>query len=381
MRLSASLSLLLALGMGAAPRSTFADDARTDRMDAGLWSDAAAAVSRGLTFLASAQLPDGGWPGFERSDPAITSLVVLCFMQHPDYGPTHTIVTRGLDLVLRHAQPDGGIYLPDAGLHNYYTSVALMALSKSDHPRHKEAADRARNFLTRLQWDESEDYEPSHVFYGGAGYGSGKRPDLSNTQLMLEAIRDSGLSPEHPVYKKALVFVSRCQMLPGANDQPFAAHGDGGFIYSPANGGESKAGEESVDGHTRLRSYGSMTYAGFKSMLYADVNRNDPRVRAAFDWIRKHYTLDHNPNMPHEQSEQGLFYFYHVFARAMHAWGADEISDPAGVKHNWRDDLVRALKVRQRGDGSWFNDADRWYESNPHLVTAYAVLALQTTLE
>ena len=31
----------------------------------------------------------------------------------------------------------------------------------------------------------------------------------------------------------------------------------------------------------------------------------------------------------------------------------------------------------QREDGSWVNDADRWYESNPYLVTAYSVLALQ----
>jgi squalene-hopene/tetraprenyl-beta-curcumene cyclase len=32
----------------------------------------------------------------------------------------------------------------------------------------------------------------------------------------------------------------------------------------------------------------------------------------------------------------------------------------------------------QRENGSWLNEADRWYEGNPHLVTAYAVLALQT---
>ncbi|MCH7925963.1 MAG: hypothetical protein IIC51_10560 [Planctomycetes bacterium] len=34
----------------------------------------------------------------------------------------------------------------------------------------------------------------------------------------------------------------------------------------------------------------------------------------------------------------------------------------------------------QRDDGSWVNDADRWYEGNPQLVTAYALLALQTAL-
>ena len=40
-----------------------------------------------------------------------------------------------------------------------------------------------------------------------------------------------------------------------------------------------------------------MTYAGLKSFLYAGVGKDDPRVKAAIEWVRKHYTLDENPNM------------------------------------------------------------------------------------
>jgi squalene-hopene/tetraprenyl-beta-curcumene cyclase len=123
-----------------------------------------------------------------------------------------------------------------------------------------------------------------------------------------------------------------------------------------------------------------MTYAGFKSMLYANLDREDVRVQRALDWIQRHYTLDHNPNMPGAQSEEGLYYYYYVFARALHAWGEDVVRDGNGVPHRWCAELCEKLLTLQRTDGSWINDADRWYEGNPHLVTAYAVLAIQTAL-
>ena len=145
-------------------------------------------------------------------------------------------------------------------------------------------------------------------------------------------------------------------------------------------GGERKAGTVTIKGRPELRSYGSMTYAGFKSMLYADVDRKDPRIQNAVAWIRRHYTLDENPNMPGRQSQQGLYYYFHTFARAMHAWGRPHIVDQAGIKHNWRAELCRKIISLQNEDGSWVNHADRWEEANPHYVTAHAILAIQTAL-
>ena len=339
--------------------------------------DAAKAIDRALAFLEASQLPEGGWRGFEGGDPAITALVAKCFARDGAYGPAHRVTQRAFDFIARFARDDGGIYVPDVGLRNYYTSVAVMALTHSDSPKHRALVDRARTFLIGLQWDEGEQRDSSDVFYGGAGYGRHKRPDLSNTQMMLEALHDSGLSPEHPVYRKALVFVSRCQMSAETNDQPFARSGDGGFIYSPANGGESKAGSDKTGGRSVMRSYGSMTYAGFKSMLYAGLGREDPRTRRAFEWIQNHYTLERNPRMPAGHEFEGLYYYYHVFARALRTWGEDVVVDASGGRHVWRDDLRAALLARQGADGSWVNEADRWYESNPYLVTAYSVLALQ----
>jgi len=66
-------------------------------------------------------------------------------------------------------------------------------------------------------------------------------------------------------------------------------------------------------GRRLLRSYGSMTYAGLKSMIYAGLTQDDPRVKAALEFIRKNYTLEENPG----QGQRGLYYYYQTFAKAM----------------------------------------------------------------
>ena len=58
-----------------------------------------------------------------------------------------------------------------------------------------------------------------------------------------------------------------------------------------------------------------MTYAGLKSMIYAGLTADDPRVKAAYDYITKHYTLDENPGL----GQQGLYYYYQTFAKALAA--------------------------------------------------------------
>lgn len=351
-------------------------------LEAGTRAKAQQAIDRAMAFLVATQKPDGAWESMGQSDPAITALVARCFVRHADYGPQHPIVRKSLAFVMKFKKPDGGIYREGLGLRNYYTSVCLMALAATGDKKYAQDIRDAQNFLKNLQWDGPEDIDEANPWYGGTGYGKNKRPDLSNTQMMIEALKQSGLPASDPTYQKALKFIQRCQMLSASNDQAFARGSvDGGFIYTPANNGESKAGTLVADGRPRLRSYGSMTYAGFKSYIYADLNRDDPRVQAALKWIQRYYTLDHNPNMPDEQSLEGLYYYYQVFARALQAWGTPRITDAEGVEHPWREELCRKLMSLQGTDGSWVNPADRWYEGNPSLVTAYSVSALQTALE
>ena len=352
----------------------------TQTIDTQAQDQATELVRRGARFLLSTQGKDGGWASEIAPGPGVTGLVLKALIQEPSVGPKHPAVRRGIEFVKKFIRPDGGVYSAEGLLKNYESCVVLSMFSVLERTGHEQTIAALQGFLKKNQWDESEDRSPDDPWYGGAGYGPHKRPDLSNTQMMLEALRDSGLSRDDPTYKKALIFIQRCQMLGERNDQPFAqGASQGGFIYTCAKGGESKAGQIDANGRRELRCYGSMTYAGFKSMLYAGLKRDDPRVKAALDWIKRYWTLDHNPNMPEKQSLEGVYYYYHVFGRAMAVWGESVVTDQLGRKHHWRRELVTKLAALQQPDGSWINQADRWHEGIPALTTAYAMLALQAT--
>ena len=127
------------------------------------------------------------------------------------------------------------------------------------------------------------------------------------------------------------------------------------------------------NGRVALRSYGSISYAGLLSYLYCDLRRDDPRVRAVFDWLRQNYTLDENPGM----GPQGLFFYFNTMSKALSIYGVDELSLSNGQKANWRRDLAMKLINLQQRDGSWENSNGRWWEKDPALVTSYSLLTLE----
>ena len=256
-------------------------------------------------------------------------------------------------------------------LQNYVTCVNLMALTSANRDSYKAVVQDAVRFLKQLQWDEGENKQPSDDYFGGAGYDSKSRPDLSNTQFFVEALVEAGVPKDDPALQKALTFISRCQNLKGEyNDRPWAGKfNDGSFIYS-AVGGQSKADDKEPVG------YGSMTYAGIKSMIYCGVSKNDARIVKAYEWLCKHYSVDENPGMPGVRAQWGLYYYYHTMAKCLSLLGVDEVVDASGKHHDWRAEITAALAKRQRPDGSWLNEQDRWMEGDPHLVTAYALMAL-----
>ena len=329
-------------------------------------------TDKGVAFLKSRQEANGGW-STARKEPGVTALAVTALLRSRRVAPGEPSVTRGLAYLEQFLGPKGG--LSEANHANYATSIALLAFREANtNGRYDRTIKQGQDFLKGMQWDESEGKPRDNAFYGGAGYGgSNSRPDLSNTSYFAEALRETGLPADDPALKKALVFVSRCQNLKSEfNDQPWAGKvNDGGFIYTAANGGQSMADDPKLpDGG--LRSYASMTYAGLKSMIHAGLTADDPRVKAAFAYISKHYTVDENPGL----GQKGLYYYYHTFAKALAMLGKPEIVDAQGVRHDWRADLVNALARRQAPDGSWVNPADRFMEGDANLVTAYALLAL-----
>ncbi len=327
-------------------------------------------VAKAVNFLRPRQAEDGSWSG-DRKEPGITAMVVTALLRSKRVTPAEPVVTRALAYLEQFLGPKGG--LSEAPHANYTTSIALMAFHEANKDgKYDRTIKGGQEFLKAMQWDEGEGKGRDSDFYGGAGYGgSNSRPDLSNTSFMIEALRDSGLPADDPALQKALVFVSRCQNLKGEfNDQPWAGKvDDGGFIYTAANGGTSVAGKEADGG---LRSYGGMTYAGLKSMIHAGLTRDDPRVKAAYGYIIKHYNLDENPGL----GQVGLYYYYQTFARAMSLIDRPTVVDASGRAHDWRAELVAALAKRQDPNGGWVNPSDRFMEGDPNLVTAYALLAL-----
>ncbi len=344
---------LLLTAVPAGPQAAIEDEQLRDEVKS--------AIDRGLKWLRTQQKEDGSW----EHHPGITAIALTAYARsHRGYtledGP---FMRNGVRFLRDKAKPDGSIY--DRDLPVYNTAVSLMALCAVGSPDLAPLIVAGRNFLVAQQTDEGEGYEQSDKFYGGIGYGNDERPDLSNLQFALESLKAAGLPEDDPTWDRALKFLERCQNRSESNDQAWAAN-DGGFVYYPGN---------SMAGGTK--SYGSMTYAGIKSFIHANLKKDDPRIQLALDWIRNNYTLEENPEM----GAQGLYYYYHTFAKTMRVMGERTIVDAQGRTHDWAAELARELLSRQRDEGYWVNDESaRWWEGNKVLVTSESVMALAETL-
>ncbi|MBL6721552.1 MAG: hypothetical protein ISQ08_09075 [Planctomycetes bacterium] len=348
------------------------------------------AVLRGARFLLGAAVAKGQWGSPQGPDAGITAMALGALQAVPRPRPqdVQTALDAGLDWLRSLQHEDGSIH---AGmLANYVTSAAVMALSREGRPGDAEVVARAQAYLVELQADEGEGYSEGDLYHGGIGYGGDERPDLSNLQMALDALAASGLREDHEAWTRAVRFLERCQNRSESNDVALVdgevvirSGEDGGAGYAP---GDSKAGFEleTRDGETVKvpRSYGSMTYALFKCYVLAGLDREDPRVQAAWKWLGDHWTLDLNPGFELSRDPtapyQGLFYYYQSMARALEVSGEEQIVDAEGTAHAWRQELAaRLVSLQSRVDGSWINEnAPRWWEGNPVLATSYALSTL-----
>jgi squalene-hopene/tetraprenyl-beta-curcumene cyclase len=334
-----------------------------DKMDPALKEKARRSIDAGLHYLRGKQAEDGSLSG----SVGITALALRGFLEsHRGYnegdGP---FVTRPVEFLLSKVNDDGSI---SESLQNrsYNTAVALVALAATKNPKYDAVIAGGQKFLRGHQIDEGEGYQRDHRYYGGIGYGGDERPDMSNLYLAIEGLKATATDPKDPVWEKALVFVNRSQNRSESNDQSWAAN-DGGFVYMPGWNPPEFGG--------KTGSYGGMTAAGLIGLLFAGVDRNDPRIQAACKWMTTNYTLETNPGT---DAKHGLFYFYNAFAKVMAAYGDDTFVDGKGQTRNWRNELAQKLIGLQAADGSWVNpDSNKWWENNPQLVTAWTVIALE----
>src|SRR5687768_16923678 len=161
-------------------------------------------LDKALNYLKSQQKPDGSWTSNPREPIAISALVLRCFPENPRPEDAE-MIKKGFDHLLKHQKPDGSIHT--GMLANYNTAVIVSALARSKDPAHKAAMDKAVAYLKSVQWSDTitgPDGKPvtvGHPWHRGWGYaatGNQARPDLSNTAMVLEALRDAGVPKDDP---------------------------------------------------------------------------------------------------------------------------------------------------------------------------------------
>ncbi|MGA2032827.1 MAG: prenyltransferase/squalene oxidase repeat-containing protein [Thermoguttaceae bacterium] len=326
-------------------------------------------VDRAIGFLAARQAPDGSLSAPMGIGPTALTMLGLLRSGRMAADPQ---VAKGLKYLEQFVQESGAICARGSYVPTYETCIALVCFKEANRDgRYNKTIRRAEAFVRGGQWEESRGKDRSDPYYGGVGYGGKSLPDLSNTAFLVDALKSCGAGSDDQAIQKALVFVSRCQNLESEhNTTQFAAKvNDGGFYYSCVLGKQDEKKQLPGGG---LRSYGTMTYSGLKSMIYAGLTKDDPRVKAALQWIRANYDMKNNPGL----GDAGLYYYYHTFAKTLDVLEIDLIEDAKGVKHDWRRDLTAELARRQKANGSWVNTNSQWMESDPGLATAFALLSL-----
>jgi hypothetical protein len=237
---------------------------------------------------------------------------------------------------------------------NYATSLAVSAIIKLRRNGLDGLTQSMIGQLRTQQFSEENGWKRNDAPYGGWGMGGAiRRPpdaghvDLSMTRCVMEALKDSGVSPSDPAMAHALVFLERCQ------------NPDGGFYFSPVNPEINKAGES----EERFTSYGTATADGVLALRAAGVPETDERIVKALNWLTSHHLADRAPGFEspaqatRKEWSTGLrFYYGYVIARA-----APHL--PLDIPE-------------QSADGSFRNANKLVKEDDPLIATAFGVYML-----
>jgi squalene-hopene/tetraprenyl-beta-curcumene cyclase len=327
-------------------------------------------VAKGAGWLQKSQKENGAWS--EAGMPALTGLPLwaLASARLPAYKES---TDKAVAFITSKQNPDGGIYVdqPDkkgGGLGNYNTSVCVTALHATGRKDLVPNILKARTYIASSQHFGSDDHQ------GGFGYDKNNKrtyTDLNNTTFSMDAMRRTQTVEDlRPSTEKradvnwdaALKYVEKMQNKSGETK--------GGFAYNtedPKSGAVTNA-----NGTVMLRAYGSMTYAGVLSMLHANLDKSDPRVRDAFDFATKFWSVNEHPG----QGQQGIYFYFNIMARALSAATVDTLPKASG-DIRWREEMIKKVLSLQKPDGSWVNDNNRWWENDPVLATSYAMLAIE----
>jgi len=397
-KLSAILSATMIISSVSCSRAGAGGPSSSVGVDPALRSAAEGAITKGIDWLCDKQGPSGAWSN--TNFPALTALPVWA-LTRSDRDDIEPRMRKAVEYI-KSCVSEGGIYKgaiyrpvqgrKGGGLINYNTAVCMTALHAVNDPELRPIVLNAREFLARSQ------YTGNSPHHGGMGYDppTGRSyADLSNSYIAYEAMRlTQDVEDMRPGgrtvdldWNAALKFIQRCHNHPDFNDQGWASDDPdekGGFTYQPDTYRKEFGAYKGEDGLLKFRSAPGMTYAGLLSYIYAGLNRTDPRVRATVGWIKDNWNPsigNRNPELAGKpEADGGLFYMYNVMTRGLAVYGQDILRRKDGSDIHWRNEIAGKLIDLQDEDGHWINSYGRYWESDPVLVTAYSILALETAL-
>jgi len=334
------------------------------------------------------------------ASPAFTGLIVTALGGAPKslkekYKPA---VDKGIGYLLSKINADGSVGEGPTGtfVKTYATGIALMAFASVERTDKVANAIRgAHAYMKQNQLKEGKDA-------GGMGYGDdqggGRKAiaNLSTTGFAAEGLHQSGLPQDDEFWKLVVKYVRKCQNNSETNNDPeFVAElkskglvvGDDGSLYysTVADPKAQKVGTKKVADKESIAGYGSMTYDGIKTYLYAGLKKDAPEVKAAVDWVRKNYSVEFHPGFPFDAAKRqhlrGLYHYYLVMSRALDALGENPFETFDGKKHDWAREIAGQLVTQVKESKMWQNDNSAWFEGDPLLTTSYVLVTCNTLLK
>lgn len=355
-------------------------------------------LRRSLDWLVAHQLEDGSWPDLQRAQP-VASAPVAAMVLHALAGAPSSLRSResmvagtgrALDFLRGRTDERGAVLEPDraSAYKNYATALTLTALLDLDDEAHQGWVERLRAHLLEAQIEDQEGFSRLDYQYGAWNYyevdkRNHVRADISVCAYVVDALARAQVDADSRTVKLARRFLFKCQGVREGADEATQALLDGGFSFTPR---ESKAGMEVLENDDVVYpSYGSTTADGLRTLLHLGLASDHPRVKAAVDWLRQHYTLHRNPGFPKDAAvrydQAILYYYYHSLARALEKLGENPFLTEGGARpRRWDRELIDTLAFRQRGDGSFSNPEPTMGEQEPVLATALACLTLESCL-
>ena len=254
-------------------------------------------TAKAVAFLRPRQDADGGWSA-RAQEPGITALVVTALLRSKRVTPDRPGGRQGAGLPRRASSaPTAG--WPRAPHANYVTSIALMAFHEANVKGRYDRADQGRPGVPQ-----------GDAVGRGRGQDAGRRllrrgrlrRDQQPARPVEHLVLPGGPARHRPARRRPGVEEGRWCSSRGARTSRASSTTSPGPTRSttaasstpPPTAASSMAGKPTTPTAASALTR-SMTYAGLKSMIYAGLSPDDPRVKAAVDYIKKHYTSTRTP--------------------------------------------------------------------------------------